>query len=107
MRNIGATTTGAASIGLAGCQGLPFGPSANAAFYHAYGLALDVDYDAIMDAALDAGYTVDESFDLHTEDSFIGVVAGFPLEKGVVGIANVRDRDSYFNAVNCRTIEEE
>lgn len=72
LKNIGATTAAAASIGLAGCQGLPFGPGANAAYYHAYGPTLEVNYGAVMDAARDAGYTVDEPYYVGTKDSNSG-----------------------------------
>ena len=68
LREIGATTAGAATLALAGCQGLPFGPGTNAAYYHADGPALDVDYDAVMDAARDAGYTVEEPYYVGTRD---------------------------------------
>lgn len=68
LRNVSAATTLAASTALAGCQALPFGPGSNAAYYHAYGPALDVDYDAVMDAARDTGYTVDEPYYVGTKD---------------------------------------
>lgn len=72
LRGVGATAVGAASTALAGCLGLPFGPGANAAYYHAYGPTLDVDYAAVMDAAEDAGYTVDEPYYVGTKDTNSG-----------------------------------
>lgn len=73
LKNIGGTVSIATSTALAGCQGLPFGPGADAAYYHAYGATLDIDYDAVMDAARDAGYTVDEPYYVGTKDPNSGI----------------------------------
>lgn len=65
------TATVAAGTALAGCQGR-FGPGIDAAYYHADGPALDVDYDAVLQAALDAGYTVDEPYYVGTKEPTSG-----------------------------------
>ncbi|WP_157744221.1 hypothetical protein [Halopenitus persicus] len=79
LKTVGATLSVATSTALAGCQGRPFGPGANSAYYHAYGPSLDVDYDTVMDAARDAGYTVDEPYYVGTKEPESGIhPAGLP-----------------------------
>lgn len=80
LRAVG-TTAAVASTTLAGCQRLPFGPGANAAYYHAYGPTLDVDYDAVMEAARDAGYTVDEPYFVGTKDPASGFHPSGPSQR--------------------------
>ena len=65
---IGSTLSIATTTALAGCQGLPFGPGSNAAYYHASGSVSDADYDAVMNAAQDSGYTIDEPYYVGTKD---------------------------------------
>lgn len=79
LRDVGATTALAASTVVAGCRGLPFGPGANSAYYHASGPNVDVDYDAVVAAARDAGYTVDGPYYVGTKDPASGFhPAGIP-----------------------------
>lgn len=79
LKTVGATLSLATSTALAGCQGLPFGPGADSAYYHAYGPSLDVDYDAVMDAARNEGYTIDEPYYVGTKEPESGFhPAGLP-----------------------------
>lgn len=59
----------AAITALAGCG---LGPGADAAYYHATGPALDVDYDAVVDAARDADYSVDGPYYVGTKEPSVG-----------------------------------
>lgn len=72
LTTIGSSLSIAATTALAGCQGLPFGPWSNAAYYHASGSVPDVDYDAVMNTARDAGYTIDEPYYVGTKDPSSG-----------------------------------
>lgn len=64
LKRIGAFAWTAATIPLAGCQSL----GADHASYWSDSRQLDVDYDAVMTAARDTGYTVDEPFYVGVRD---------------------------------------